>query len=157
MGIRTGGFLEETMKKHEVPQDRGFSDGVREIAYAVDENGRYVRVKTQGWDPKTVANDQAWEVIDAEVAEEIRLVRAGKRSPLAYHMARNLMDVGLLADYVGLPRWRVRRHLKPKVFRKLSGDLLKRYADVFDLSVDALREIPEPSPAPSRENDTEKD
>ncbi len=145
------------MKKDEVPQDRGFSDGVREIAYAVDENGRYVRVPTRGWEPKTVANDQAWEVIDAEVAEEIRLIRAGKRSPLAYHMARNQMDPGLLADYVGLPRWRVRRHLKPKVFRKLSDDLLKRYADVFDLSVDALREIPEPSPAPERKTDREKD
>lgn len=145
------------MKKDEVPQDRGFSDGVREIAYAVDENGRYVRVQTQGWDPKTVANDQAWEVIDAEVAEEIRLIQAGKRSPLAYHMVRNQMDEGLLADYVGLPRWRVRRHLKPKVFRKLSGDLLKRYADVFDLSVDALREIPEPSPAPQEKTDREKD
>jgi hypothetical protein len=151
------GLIEETMKKDEVPQDRGFSDGVREIAYAVDENGRYVRVPTRGWEPKTVANDQAWEVIDAEVAEEIRLIRAGKRSPLAYHMARNQMDPGLLADYVGLPRWRVRRHLKPKVFRKLSDDLLKRYADVFDLSVDALREIPEPSPAPERKTDREKD
>jgi hypothetical protein len=142
------------MKKDQVPQDRGFSDGVREIAYAVDENGRYVRVPTRGWEPKTVANDQAWEVIDEAVAEAKRRIRAGKRSPLAYHMARNQMDVGLLAAYVGLPRWRVRRHLKPAVFRKLSAEILGRYADVFGLRVEALRDIPA---APSARQASEKD
>lgn len=131
------------MKKDEVPQDRGFSDGVREISYAVDENGRYVLVQSQGWEPKTVANDQAWEVIEEELREQIRLIEAGKRSPLAYHMTRNLMDTGLLASYAGLPRWRVRRHLKPKIFHRLSADLKARYADIFGITVADLHEVPE--------------
>ncbi|MFP4346789.1 MAG: hypothetical protein ACOC23_01570 [Thermodesulfobacteriota bacterium] len=131
------------MKKDEVPQDRGFSDGVREISYAVDENGRYVLVQSRGWEPKTVANDQAWEVIEEDLREQIRLIRSGKRSPLAYHMTRNLMDIGLLSSYADLPRWRVRRHLKPKVFRRLSAELKARYAGIFGITVAQLHEVPE--------------
>ena len=139
------------MKKDEVPQDRGFSDGIREISYAVDENGRYVLVQSRGWEPKTVANDQAWEVIEEDLREQIRLIKAGKRSPLAYHMARNLMDIGLLASYADLPRWRVRRHLKPKVFHRLSHELKARYADIFGITLARLHEVPEASEINSHE------
>lgn len=131
------------MKKDEVPQDRGFSDGIQEISYAVDENGRYVLVQSRGWEPKTVANDQAWEVIEEDLMEEIRLIRAGERSPLAYHMTRNLMDVGLLASYAGLPRWRVRRHLKPKIFNRLTSELKARYAGIFGITPAQLQEVPQ--------------
>ncbi len=137
------------MRKEEVPQDRGFSDGVEEIAYAVDEAGRYVLVRSRGWDPKTVANEQAWEVIEEEIAEQVRLIRAGKRSPLAYHMVRNLMDVGLLASYAGYARWRVKRHLKPGPFRKLSPEAIGRYAAVFGITAEELRRPPEPGSRPA--------
>ncbi len=129
------------MKKSEVPQDVG-PKAVEEIAYALDEAGRYVKVRSIGWEPKNVANEQAWEVIEGELDEQLRRIRAGKRSPLAYHMTKNLMTVGLLASYMGLPRWRVKRHLKPGPFGKLSEDLLARYAALFEISVAQLKEIP---------------
>ena len=99
------------MKRSSVPQDIGPKD-IEEIAYAVDEGGRYVKVPSIGWAPKNVANEQAWEVIEGEIEAQLHLIRSGKRSPLAYHMTRNLMTVGLLASYMALPRWRVKRHLK---------------------------------------------
>lgn len=129
------------MKKSEVPQDVG-PKSVEEVAYALDEAGRYVKVRTIGWAPKNVANEQAWEVIEGELDEQLRLIRAGKRSPLAYHMTRNLMTVGLLASYMDLPRWRVKRHLKPGPFDKLPVDILQRYADLFEISVSRLKETP---------------
>jgi hypothetical protein len=95
-----------------------------------------------GWEPKNIANQQAWELIRKEISSEIEQIRAGKRSPLAYHMARNLMNVGLLASYAGLSRWRVRRHLKPAGFRRLDRDMLKRYADIFGISPEALQKFP---------------
>ena len=130
------------MKKEDVPQDPGFSDGIPEISYAVDECGRYELVSSRGWEPKTVANEQAWEVIDEQTREQIRLIEAGRRSPLAYHMTRNLMDVGLLASYAGLSRWRVRRHLKPKAFNKLPAEIKARYAKIFGISMAGLHEVP---------------
>jgi hypothetical protein len=130
------------MLKKDVPQDVGLNQGLTEITYAVDDEGRYVQAPSLGWEPKNIANQQAWELIRKEISSEIELIQAGKRSPLAYHMARNLMTVGLLASYAGLSRWRVRRHLKPAGFRRLDRDLLKRYADVFGISPEALQKFP---------------
>lgn len=131
------------MKKEDVPQDDGINKGINEIAYAVNENGRYVQVSSLGWKPKNITNDQAWEVITEEIVSEIKLIKAGKRSPLAYHMAKNLMNIGLLASYVRMPRWRVKRHLKPVVFKRLRQKILERYADVFGISTVELYEVPE--------------
>lgn len=131
------------MRKEDVPQDEGMNRGLREIAYAVDEQGRYVKVPSLGWEPKNVANAQAWEEITAEVATQLRLIRAGRRSPIAYHLARNLMSVSLLASYVRLPRWRVKRHLKPSVFNRLKPEMIQRYADLFGLTPHELCRIPD--------------
>jgi hypothetical protein len=130
------------MHKKDVPQDVGLNQGLSEITYAVDEEGRYVQAPSLGWEPKNIANQQAWEQIRKEISSEIEQIRAGKRSPLAYHMARNLMNIGLLASYAGLPRWRVRRHLKPAGFKRLGRDMLKRYADIFGISPEALQKFP---------------
>ena len=132
------------MELDQVPQDQGMIDGDRrEICYAVNEEGRYVLVQSAGWEPKNIVNDQAWDLIKAEVAAAAEKVRAGKRSPLAYHMARNQMNVGLLSKYVPYNRLRVWRHLRPKVFHRLSSEELKPYADLFDLSVDELKKVPD--------------
>lgn len=131
------------MQKKDVPQDVGLNQGLSEITYAVDDDGRYVQVPSLGWEPKNIANQQAWGVIRKEIASVIEQIRSGKRSPLAYHMTRNLMNVGLLASYMGLSRWRVRRHLKPAGFNRLDQALLKRYADVFGISPGALTTIPD--------------
>ncbi|QTA80121.1 Uncharacterized protein dnl_24080 [Desulfonema limicola] len=131
------------MKKQDVPQDNGINEGVKEITYAVDENGRYTLVQSVGWEPKTIVNDQAWEAITHDIIEQIKLIRAGKRSPLAFHMVKNLMDAGLLASYVNLPRWRVNRHLNPKIYNKLKPEILARYADVFGISINQLNEVPD--------------
>lgn len=143
-GKRQTTWCEEPfVKVSDVAQDNGINDGLSEIAYAVDDSGRYVKARSLGWEPKNVANAQAWEVIRAGIVAEIELINTGKRSPLAYHMAHHLMDVGLLASYVRMSRWRVRRHLKPQVFNRLKPKIMKRYADLFGLSVDELGKIPD--------------
>jgi len=130
------------MRESDVPQDEGLNRGLKEITYAVDQNGRYVVVPSLGWEPKNIANAQAWEVIAEDIRTQAHRVRAGERSPLAYHLARNLMTVGLAASYVRLPRWRVKRHLKPSVFNRLKPEILQRYADLFGLTLAELTRIP---------------
>ena len=119
-------------------------DGNRhEICYAVDEQGRYVLSPSRGWEPKNVANQQAWELIREEVEATLAKIRAGKLSPLAYHMVRNQMSVGLLAKYVPNGRLRVRWHLRPAVFERLTPQELKPYADLFEVQPEALKKVPE--------------
>jgi len=131
------------MKVKEVPQERGIMpDNLHEVCYAIDEGGNYMLTESVSWEPKNVGNSQAWEVIHAQVADALEKIHAGRLSPLAFHMAVNQMNVGLLSKYVGMNRWRVKRHLKPSVFNRLKSDILKRYADVFGIKVEQLLKVP---------------
>jgi hypothetical protein len=131
------------MKIDEVPQNKGMiTDDLLEICYAVDENGRYILAQSAGWEPKNIANDQAWTLIEEEVSQTVKKIKAGKLSPLAFHMAKNQMNVSLLSKYVGFNRLRVKLHLKPSVFKKLKPSILKRYGRVFEIEVEELLKIP---------------
>ena len=128
------------MKKQEVPQDEGLNEGLFEdVCYAVDENGNYTQVGSTGWQPKTDALLQAWEVIHEKVEQVRQKVLAGELSPIAYYMEKNLMDLKLLAAYTNLSKRKVRKHLKPERFNKLDTKILARYADTFTISVEDLR------------------
>ena len=129
------------MLKNEVPQDKGIAEGLEEVTYAVDDDGRYVLVPSTGWEPKNISNYQAWEISASQIDTARQQVLANKLSPLAYHMARNLMDLPLLAQYMGIMRWRVKRHLQPKVFNKLKPEILKRYAVLLKVTVNELKDI----------------
>jgi ribosomal protein RSM22 (predicted rRNA methylase) len=131
------------MKIDDVPQDRGMiSDDRREICYAVDEDDLYVLAQSAGWEVKNIANDQAWDIIRQQVDDTLKKIEAGELSPLAFHMVKNQMNVSLLAKYVRINRWRVKRHLKPEVYTRLKPSVLKKYAYVFEISVEQLSEIP---------------
>ena len=141
------------MKISEVPQERGIMpEDLHEVCYAVDEGGNYVLAESVGWEPKNIANEQAWEVIQAQVAKALEGIRIGRQSPLAFHMAANQMNTGLLAKYVRMNRWRVKRHLKADVFKRLKPEILKRYADVFEITVEQLVKIPQGGTECIREN-----
>lgn len=126
------------MKVWDVPQDYGAIGNQKEVCYAVDEEGRYVLTPSLGWDPKNIANSQAWEAIHHQIALALKRIHAGKASPLAYHMARNQMNPGLLAKYVGLFRWQVYRHLKPGGYRRMSPRLKLKYAELFETTPEWL-------------------
>jgi hypothetical protein len=51
------------------------------------------------------------------------------------------MDISLLSDYTGFWQWQIKRHLKPDVFKNLSDKKLQRYAEVFNVSVDDLKNM----------------
>jgi hypothetical protein len=72
-------------------------------------------------------------------------------------MARCQMDAGLLAGYVQLARWRVKRHQRPAVYARLKPELLERYARVFGVAAAELDRIPEKPELPVVLDDDEKD
>jgi len=132
------------MKIEEVPQERGMMpDNIHEVCYAVDDDGHYVLTASAGWDAKNIANSQAWKLIEQEIAQALKGIHAGKLSLLAFHMAKNQMNTRLLAQYAGFSRWRVKRHLKPAVFKRLNPAVLERYSDVFGITIKQLQQFPE--------------
>ena len=131
------------MKKKEVPQDKSSLESAnsRELYYAVDENGEYTTEKSSGWEPKTVALNNALEEINERIEDAKQRVIAGKTSPVEYYMELHKMDVGILASYVGFWQWKVKRHFKPLDFKNLSEKTLQKYAEVFEISVDELKSM----------------
>ncbi|WP_026450860.1 hypothetical protein [Aequorivita capsosiphonis] len=131
------------MKKKEVPQDKSNleSANFRELCYAVDENGEYTTENSSGWEPKTVALNNAIEEINERIEDAKNRVIDGKTSPIEYYMELHKMDVSILASYVGFWQWKVKRHFKPSVFKGLSAKTLNKYAAVFEISVDELQNI----------------
>lgn len=129
------------MKVNEVPQDiRDFKGGekLKKLVYAVDKEGKYEGVTSSGWEAENFAMRQAWDAVDDALADTEEKVKAGKLSPIAYYMQKCLMDLPLLARYVGKWKWQVKRHMKPSVFQKLDNSILNKYASVFEISVDEL-------------------
>lgn len=131
------------MKKHEVPQDdEGLQQGkFRDMCYAVDEKGKYITVLSTGWTPKNAALQQAWDEVNEKVEAARLAVLEGKSSILSWHMEKNIMAIKLLSQYTGIPRRKIKKHLKPSIFEHLDEATLKKYAEVFNLSVEEFTNI----------------
>ncbi|MAT90050.1 MAG: hypothetical protein CMC35_05100 [Flavobacteriaceae bacterium] len=129
------------MKKDEVPQDKSSleSSNYKELTYAVNEEGEYTTELSSGWEPKTIALNNALEEIEERIAAAKEAVQAGEMSPIYYYMEKNKMDFSILASYVGIWKWRVKRHCKPNVFKKLSEKTLQKYAEVFQITIAELK------------------
>jgi hypothetical protein len=130
------------MEKKNIPQDRGINGPWKTLCYVTDENGEYVSSQSAGWEPVNIANGIAWEFIHEDLNNIIEKIKEEKLSPLAYHIARSLMDVKTVARYAGFSSWTVKRHLKPHVFKALDKATLDRYASIFKITSEELKVLP---------------
>ncbi len=131
------------MKVNEVPQDDSSlsAKNIKEVCYAVDEKGNYTTQLSQGWKPKSIALTKSLELIDERAAMYKQEVIAGKYSPIIYYMEMNRMDMTVLAGYMGLWKWTVKRHFKPRVFKSISQSTLNKYANLFNISLAELKDV----------------
>jgi hypothetical protein len=130
------------MKKEDIPQDTGaFGKITKEVCYATDAEGHYTTELSKGWEVKNSANDAAWQDIEERVRTAKERVLKKEVSPLLYFMELKLMDIKVLAGYTGFWAWQVRRHMRPNIFKTLSDRRLQRYAKVFEVGVDDLKNM----------------
>lgn len=132
------------MHRKDVPQDNisTYANNTKAI-YATDTEGRYSIVASSGWEIEGEATTRALQELERLADSAYEETVAGKRSPLYFHMYDRRMDLQVLAESTGLFKWRIRRHFKPSVFRKLSPSLLARYESALGLSVEKLCRLPE--------------
>lgn len=110
-----------------------------EVLYVTDENDNYTTANSIGWDAKKAALEESLSLINERIEEAKQKVADNLVSPIIYFMELNKMDFQVLASYVGMWQWTVKRHAKPNKFKKLSDSTLKKYADTFGISVDELK------------------
>lgn len=128
------------MKEEDVPQDKTYMSNsmFREMCYAVDKDGNYTTVVSEGWEPKDIALQNSIQLIkDRTEAARIAFLN-GEASPLRYFMELRKMDPVILASYAGIWKWRVKRHFKPAAFKKLNKETLSKYAKALEISLEEL-------------------
>ena len=126
-----------------VPQEGNATlDGRRKAMYARDADGRIVIAPSRGWEAEEIVTQQAVDALNAQAEASRARVEDGLASPLEYWMYARRMDVALLAQSSGFWAWRVRRHLQPERFARLSDKRVARYADALGITEQALRKLP---------------
>ena len=71
------------MKKDSIPQDESSlsSKDMKEMCYAVDENGEYSTALSTGWKPKTIALEVTMNDLNERIENAKKSVLEGKKSP----------------------------------------------------------------------------
>jgi hypothetical protein len=131
------------MRVNEIPQDKGFliEGKISDLNYAVDDSGKYISRQSLGWQPKNEALSMAWDIVHEKTVHARQEVIAGILSPIAFYMELNLMDVKILSSYTGISKWRVKRHLKMRIFKKLHRGVYEKYARAFNIQVADITDI----------------
>ena len=128
------------MKKEEIPQDPSALEKLtKEVSYAIDDQGNYITSLSTGWEVKAKALDVAWSDIEKRLTEAKQKIRNNEASPLLYFIELRIMDLSIVSAYTGFWKWQIKRHLQPEVFRKLPDKKLKKYAEVFEVSIEELK------------------
>ncbi len=131
------------MKIDNVPQDDNKTyGGYKRIIYAVDDDSCYEKVESSGWEAEEFATLMAVDDFREQTLAAFERCRQGVSSPLEYHMYNNRLDLLSLSQASGFFQWTIRRHLRPKVFKKLSRKTLSRYQHIFDIDFQSLTTIP---------------
>jgi len=132
------------MDINSVPQDESSTyASMKKAIYASDEEGKLTSVASSGWDVEEIATKMALDDIDESIKEAYEEVKAGKKSPLYYHMYASRMDLLVLSQSSGFFQWSIKRHFKPEVFSKLSEKKLLEYCDVLGITLDEIKVLPE--------------
>ncbi len=133
------------MKTKDVPQDLKYYRGtvIRDLNYAVDEDGCYKAVISDGWEAKTDALDAAWDEVHELCDAILNRVKAGETSLLEYYATKNLMTIELLSSYTGLSKRKIRKHFNPRIFSELDDSTLDLYAEVLRITKEELTRMPE--------------
>lgn len=131
------------MNVSDVPQEGNRTLGqLRKALYAKGADGRMVLVASKGSEVDEAVTMQAVERLQAFADDARKRCLAGQTAPLEVWMWTKRMDVPLLSQITGIWQWRIRRHLQPRNFARLSPELLQRYALALGLRAEQLQQLP---------------
>ncbi|MEI6883180.1 MAG: hypothetical protein WCO02_01730 [Bacteroidota bacterium] len=110
----------------------------RELHYSFEPGKGYTRKVDYHYLGNQIIIKQSWDEAESRLKDISSKIREGHLSPIAFYMEKNLMELPMLSDYTGFMRWRIKRHLKPRIFSKLKHETLSKYASVFNIGVNEL-------------------
>ncbi len=102
------------------------------VLYVEKKDGSYGPVKTGSYITKNYLDDFWFKRRNLE-REYMDKVKSGEISPIAYYMILEDLTLSELASRVKMPDRKVKKHLEPGHFGKLTIEELKRYCEVFNV------------------------
>ncbi|MFA5180054.1 MAG: hypothetical protein WC405_01935 [Syntrophales bacterium] len=105
--------------------------------YEVDDQGKY-KTTFERYDDHLVMTVPFADAFQEKAEEVKQNVLRNESSPIEYFMYKRLLDPKALAQAMGMAVWRLKRHFKPNVFKKLDRKKLQEYAKIFKVQVDDL-------------------
>jgi hypothetical protein len=104
------------------------------ILYVEKEDGSYGPIKTGSYITKNYVDD-FW--LKRKHLEEkcLEMLKNGEISPVGYFMILEELTDAEMAMRVNLSKGKVKKHKQPEYFEKISINLLRRYAEVFNVSL----------------------
>lgn len=129
------------MEEIKVPkEDNATLNGMQKVMYTTDSSGDFVR-ENYGSNIEEFATQTAVDEYELLKEEALLNISKGVSSPICFYMYENRMDLPTLSSMVDMFSFRVKRHLQMKHFKKLNEKILSKYALVFNISIEELRDF----------------
>jgi hypothetical protein len=129
------------MKVKEVPQDGKRMLKTTLVHYAENDEGKFEKVPSNGWDPGYYAGLNLQEEFKEKAEEAKQKVKNNETSPLEYFMYNAYLDPVGLAQFTEIPMRKVKRHLTTKGFEKIEDAVLERYAHVLHTDIETIKKF----------------
>lgn len=128
------------MKKIDVPQEENsILEGHKKVMYTIE--GDKFCTKAYGSQAEEFATQVAVNEFNELANDALERFLNAKASPIEYFMYKNRMDLATTASATSFFQFQIKRHFKPKVFKKLSDKKLSQYAQIFMISVKELKDF----------------
>ena len=129
------------MKEHEARIDNGKHEL---LLYVEKSDGTYGPLRTGAFMATKYMDDFVAKRKNLE-NEGLEKLRTGEVSAVGYYMLLRDMTVADVAARVGVPRFKVRRHMVPRGLGKVRLETLARYAEVFGVGLASMVQLVVPA------------
>lgn len=111
------------------------------LHYSIDNEGHWDSKMVVNWGAKEIVNTQTWTIVQERIREAKEKVLKGEMSPVGFYMVKCIMDKKLCSEFTGFSKCKIRKHMKPKHFKKLTDETLQRYAETFEITLDEIKNL----------------
>jgi hypothetical protein len=127
------------MTKIDIPQEENSTlNGQQKVMYAPNTNGEF-QTFNYGSEVEEYATKLAVEEYEILMAQSLKDIKRNISSPIEYYMFKNRMDLPTLASAVDMFAFRVKRHLRADIYKKLNDKMLNKYAFAFQIELEELK------------------
>jgi hypothetical protein len=112
------------------------------ILFVEKDDGTYGPMQTGSFLTKNYIDDyyEKRQRLEASLKKQ---VKEREISPVAYYMTLEDLSPAETALRVGISQRKVKKHMLPGKFEKIAPSVLKKYAEVFNVPVTSLVELPD--------------